>query len=491
MWINILKTNKKTISGHWFDLISINIYFLGLTTLSQTMTPLIIPLLIQQFVGLENQNTYYGIIRLWTLMVALIVQAFMGIISDRTESRYGRRRPFIFWGTNLIVLIIIATGVVTSFSGLTGYWTLFTLMIIMMIAANTAQAAAQGLIPDLIPEDKRGYHSGIKSLFEVPIPLIIVALFIGPAIARGQYWLALGILIFVLITTMMLTMFSPEKSRIFYKKESNWKPFIRLVIMTIFFTSIILLAGYFLGLAGKLLKNLSDISIPIFYTIMGYIVMIIIIGLGSWISIQIGLEKNFKERKSYSWWIINRLAFLVGSINIASFAIFFLQIRLGLDNETVAGPASRLIMVIGFFILILAVPSGRLSDKYSPKLLVAASGLIAFIGTVIIILAHNPTYLYLGGILIGIAIGSFYSSNWALGTKIIPEEESAKYLGISNLAGAGAGAIGAYIGGPIADQIASIFPHYPDIGYVVLFAIFGGLFLFSIATLIPIKVIRT
>ena len=55
----------------WYDAITINIYFLGLSVLSQTMTPLVLPLLVQQFVGEEQQGSFYGNLRLWSLMVAL------------------------------------------------------------------------------------------------------------------------------------------------------------------------------------------------------------------------------------------------------------------------------------------------------------------------------------------------------------------------------------------------------------------------------------
>jgi predicted MFS family arabinose efflux permease len=48
---------------------------------------------------------------------------------------------------------------------------------------------------------------------------------------------------------------------------------------------------------------------------------------------------------------------------------------------------------------------------------------------------------------------------------------------VSNLAGAGAGAVGAYIGGPIADNQ----------GYVLLFAIYAALFLLSVVPLLGIR----
>jgi MFS family permease len=81
--------------------------------------------------------------------------------------------------------------------------------------------------------------------------------------------------------------------------------------------------------------------------------------------------------------------------------------------------------------------------------------------------------------LIGIATGLFYTANWALGTDIVPKLEAGRYLGISNLAGAGAGAVGAYIGGPIADYFTVNMPAIEGLGYVVLFSIYGLLFLFS------------
>jgi predicted MFS family arabinose efflux permease len=59
----------------------------------------------------------------------------------------------------------------------------------------------------------------------------------------------------------------------------------------------------------------------------------------------------------------------------------------------------------------------------------------------------------------------------------VPQEQVGRYLGLSNLADAGAGAIGAYIGGPIADHVR----------YTPLFVIYGLLFLFSIVALLGVR----
>ena len=68
----------------------------------------------------------------------------------------------------------------------------------------------------------------------------------------------------------------------------------------------------------------------------------------------------------------------------------------------------------------------------------------------------------------------------ALGTDLVPKAEAGRYLGISNLAGAGSRAIGAYIGSPMADYYTVHVPNAPGLGYVLLFAIYGTLFLLSI-----------
>jgi len=478
---------------NWASYITVNIYFLGLSTLAQTMAPLVLPLLVQRFVGQAQQGTFVGILRLWGLMVALLAQAFWGMLSDRSKLRWGRRRPFILGGTLVDQVFIAAIAFSAGLSGMSGYWWLFAMYLLLQVSSNAAQGAQQGLIPDLVPENKRGLFSGIKAIFEVPLPVILVAFTVARLISAGNMWGGILVATGVLVVCMILTMFAREEPLLKPSAlREAWQPFLRLVLMTALFTAIILGMGEMVKLSGNWMQEAASTGSQfIIMGLAGLVAMSIAVALGVWISVRISVGETARdaERSSFTWWVVNRLAFLVGAFNLSTFAVFFLQARLGLIKEAAAKPAATLMLFVGVFVLLFALISGWLADRRlaSHKRLVAIAGFVAALGTLIAILSPSLTFIYVGGCFIGAATGLFYTANWALGTELVPKAEAGRYLGISNLAGAGAGAVGAYIGGPIADYFTVHAPNVPGLGYVLLFAIYGMLFLLSVVALVRVK----
>lgn len=464
----------------WYDYITINIYYFALTARSQTLTPLILPLLVQQFMGDEVKGAAYGNLRLWALMIAVLIQGLVGILSDRSTSRLGRRRPFILIGGLSEIVIFIGIGVIAAtLEGETGYWVLFAAYILSMLSSNTGHAAAQGLIPDIVPEEKHGLFSGFKAFFELPAPLIFVSFVITKLVESGNLWGAIFVLSAVVLVCTIITMFAPEKPIKQPPYKMDWKPILRLLAMTAVFTLVILGSAELVKFVNGAAQDLPDSAALIVTAAMGVLGMGIAVVLGVWASVRISLgNKKAGNNKSFIWWVINRLAFLVGSTNLASFVLYFLQERFpDLEGAAAAGPTAMLVMFVGVAILISSIPAGWLVDKFGRKRLCAFSGVLALVGTIIVIASPNMTVLYVGGLLVGVAIGIFYSASWAMGTAMVPKEEAGRYLGIQNLAGAGAGAIGAYIGGPIGDSA----------GFTVLMGIFGLLFLISTLALFGIK----
>ncbi|MBU0493416.1 MAG: MFS transporter [Chloroflexi bacterium] len=462
----------------WYDYITINIYWFALTTRSQVLTPLIIPLLVQQFVGDEVKGTYVGIIRLWALMAAVLIQALMGLLSDRSMLRWGRRRPFIVAGTLGEIVVFVLIGFTASLDGMSGYWILFGLYVLSMLSSNTAHAATQGLIPDLVPEDKRGRFSGVKALLELPLPLVFVSFVVARMVSAGNLWGALFALIVVLIVCMLVSLFIPETPLEKVPFALNWNPFLRLVVMTGAFTVVILGMGWIVNAVMQLPLEAYSTARIVLTGLAGLVGMTIAVALGVWVSIRISIGRTIRENPSFTWWVITRLAFLVASTNLAGFVLYFIQERFpDLQGEKAAGPTSIVVMLVGVFVLLTALPSGWLADRFGKKPLLVVSGLAGALGTFIVVGSPDLLVINVGACLIGAAVGLFYSANWALGTDLVPQDQAGRYLGLSNLAGAGAGAIGAYIGGPIADSL----------GYTLLFVIYGLLFLLSVVTLIPIQ----
>jgi MFS family permease len=226
-------------------------------------------------------------------------------------------------------------------------------------------------------------------------------------------------------------------------------------------------------LGDKQLINLIMVGL------VGLICMLIAVGLGVMVSVRVGLGKDGQQNQSaFTWWIVNRLAFLVGATNLSSFVLYYIQERFpAFQGQAAAGPTAMLIMMVGLALLVSSLPAGWLTDKFGTRKLLFASGILALAGAILVLLAPAMTMMYVGGAVVGLGIGIFYSANWALGTSLVPKEQAGRYLGLSNLAGAGAGAIGAYIGGPIGDSA----------GFTLLMAIYAALFLFSTLALFKIK----
>ena len=475
----------------WYDAITINIYYLGLTAISQSMVSMLLPLLVQDYVGASRQGTYIGLIRLWGLLTALLSQALMGFLSDHSTVSWGRRRPFILTGGLLNLVTLLAIGFTAQMTGMQGYWLLFVLYIFLQFGANTSQGALQCLIPDLVPKDKHGMMAGVKAVLEVPVAVIIVTLTVGRFVEQGNTWGGIITLMVIMSVVLMITLTVKETqpNNASDRQSVNWDPIVRLLVMTAVFASFILILGALLRFIGHLLSDVK--SLVLLLVVMGglgLLSMITAITLGVLASIRISLggERNTYMR-SFTWWVICRLAFLVGSTNLASFALYYLQTRLGYAGESAAGPASQMMMIVGVFLLISALPSGWLTDRFGHKIVTGASGVVAAVGTLVMLLASNVLTIYIGGSIIGIAAGLFYTASWALGTSLVSPKDAGRYLGISNLAGAGAGAVGAYIGGPWADFFTIHTPQAPGIGYVLIFVIYGMLFLLSVVALTGVK----
>ncbi len=467
----------------WYDYLSINLFWLGLNIRNNAIGSIFMPYLVAAFVRPEIRNTALGEMQTAGLIIAMLVQPAMGLLSDRCTSRFGRRRPFIFVGV-LLDLVFLAF-IALSFN----YWVLFVAALLQQFSANISHGPLQGLIPDLVPEERRGAASAIKAIFEL-LPLILLGLTIAPLVGKGHFGLAVIATGVTLLVLMILTVVLVKETPLTEKPEAPLAPAMFRVLGMLAGIGAgavagLLAGGVVGGLAGLITWPLagSKAGMNVAVAVGGIVAMAMAVVVGVWAGTLTTIGQEVRHQPSFTWWVINRLMFLAAVTAIQAFAPYFLMYTFNVNREAAVEMTGTLISVVGVFTLISALVSGWLADRLGQKRLVALSGLCAVLGTAVLlgtIWAPDMKLIYGAGCILGLATGLFVTTNWALGTRLVPPAEAGRYLGVSNLAGAGAGMIGRGIGGPIADYLNS---SLPGLGYFVIFAGYGILFLLSVICL--------
>lgn len=501
----------------WYDYITINLFWLGLNIRNNAIGSIFLPFLIAGFVGAEMKNTALGLLSGAGLVIAMLVQPAAGLLSDRSTSRFGRRRPFIFVGVLLDLVFMTAISLAGS------YDLLLIATLFQQFSANLSHGPLQGLIPDLVPEDQRGRASAVKSIFEL-LPLLILAFTISKMVGNGQVGLAFIATGGGLLLVMLLTMIFVKEEPLTVKPNTPlWPTMARVlgVLLGIFIGGLVgLVSGGVIGgifyLAGQALNSVGAQVLGL--GIGGAVAMAVAVVAGVWTGATVTLgqrppgqsplawftmgglsallrdlfprpaaggstPQNGQANTAFTWWVINRLFFLAAITAIQAFAPFFLMFAFKITREAAASTTGNLLLVVGVCTMVTAIPAGALSDRFGRKFLVGFSGGLAAVGAFMLLLTiylPNMTLLYIIGGILGLATGLFNTTNWALGTDLVPKAEAGRYLGISNLAGAGAGMIGRMIGGPVIDAINAL---TPGMGYFSIFAGYGVLFLLSTLTL--------
>lgn len=111
----------------------------------------------------------------WGSITALFANPIAGALSDRTRSRFGRRRPWVAVG---VVGTVISYGVIAAAdtpSALVAGFVLFQIMF------NVFFAPLNALIPDRVPDAQKGLMSGLVGL-GTPIGSVIGVLLIGQVV---------------------------------------------------------------------------------------------------------------------------------------------------------------------------------------------------------------------------------------------------------------------------------------------------------------------
>ncbi len=447
----------------WLEYLTMNAYYVGLGYLWNSLHLFVLLVMLPVMIGAARQGSALGILRTVGLVIAIVVMPAAGALSDRLTSRWGRRRPFMIAGTALDLVFLAgiawsfgqpltAAGIaMPSWFPLTtnaDFWLLLFLAYLgLQFASNIANGPIQGLIPDLVPEEHRGVASGIKAFIEIAI-LVIAAIITGQLLGR------------------------PDWSIVFASQ------------VVIGVTALFLIVTLAINVFGIHERPISAAEVP---------------------SRTVGeaVRRSFAISRArdpdYLWLLVSRLFILSGIGIVSDFATFYFKdvVLAGQANAEHLAPQLQadLLTIAGIMIVLVTIPAGILSDRWGRKPFSAIGGLVGILGAVFLLFArYRPLFaigplvvtdLLLDGILIGIGIGLFNSTNWAWATDLVPAREAARYLGISNLA-TGGSQILAVIGGFVLDLANA---QTPGAGYNVLFSI--GAIYFALGVIVLPKIRET
>lgn len=131
-------------------------------------------------------------------IAAIVINPIAGALSDRTSSRFGRRRPWVLAGTLLGAAMLVLLTFQTSVVGLALVWAL------ILAGSNAAFAGVTAYVPDQVPVNQRGLVSGLigmAQVFGVVLGLAVVS-FVVTDLRQGAW--AVAVLLIALPLPLVL-----------------------------------------------------------------------------------------------------------------------------------------------------------------------------------------------------------------------------------------------------------------------------------------------
>jgi MFS family permease len=282
----------------------------------------------------------------------------------------------------------------------------------LQITSNLAHGPSQGLLPDRVLPPQRGLASGIKNLMDMA-GLMAAMLVLGRVLDPEAYHLI---------------------------------PSIALIAAFLACGAAVTLIGV------REQSSITSVSRN-----------------GSQNGVKLSPDSRCRK-SSYTWLIASRFIFLFGIYGVQGFIQYYIRDVMSVENPVKL--TADLLALIILALMVFALGGGLLGDRIGHKRVLYLASVIGAAGSLLLIGARTPTTLLVYGSVFGAGLGLFLTSNWALANILAPSEQAGKYLGLSNLATAGAGAV-ARLTGPLIDTLNNAWDGV-YFGYTFLF-ILGAL----------------
>lgn len=362
------------------DHLAISCFWLAYNFHWGALLAIVLPSQIALIVGDAQKELYNGLIPSIGAAISLVATPIAGALSDRSTSRFGRRRPYLVVGTVINIVFLLA---LAGFGAGSSVWLFLACYLGVQLGNNWAGGPYAGLIPDIVPQGQRGTASGWLALMTA-LGFLLGAMAAGRLIggaagpgteaAAGPIYAPIyGVIAAVLAVLLVITVWRVRERPLAIRPGP-------------------LRAGEFAR--SFLLRG--------------------------------------AEYRDFYYVLFTRALVTMGIYSVFTFFQFFLRDVIRVEDPPLQ--TSYLIAIIIGAGIPTSLVAGKLSDRYGRKPLVYLSGgLMALASVIFIVVGMNPSlaFMFWVGALFGVGYGAYQAVDWALAIDVLPKGESAaKDMGI-------------------------------------------------------------
>jgi MFS family permease len=435
----------RRVGGGWIALFATA--WLGIWMAQLTPIQLLLPQQVEDVVHghLWTDNVLaFGIISGIAGFFALITFPLTGALSDRTTSRFGRRRPWIFAGVLVFAVSLVILSVQTNIVGVGIFWST------SIIGFCIASAATTATLSDQVPVGQRGFVSGWISAPQ-----------------------AIGTILGILLVTTVWASTAAE--------QAFGYPLVAILLIVL--------------------------SIPFIATLPDQVIRKDQRPRGGFLTILQGFWINPVKHPDFGWTLLGRILVNLGNALGTTLLLYFLQFDLLHDDKHAQNDAKNDLLVLTaiylVFFVLAALICGRISDRIGRrKVFVYIAAYLQAIAALMLTFVPDLNIAFVAAGLLGLGYGCYMAVDQALATQVLPDAHSrGKDLGIMNIATAVPQAVGPLLGALVvllfanlatagAASSAAITKTGEQAGFAGLFVASGVLAILGGVAMIPIKSVK-
>ena len=301
------------------------------------------------------------------------------------------------------------------------YGLLFVFYALLQMSSNVAQGPYQAMLPDRVPTHQRGQASGLYGVFNLGGTLLGFAV-ISFLISRRLTEAAVLSVAVVMLATMLVTvLFIPDRP---------WDRAQQLRLQR-----------------------------------------------------QSGANENRRSVSNFLLLLVSRFFIFMGISAIQAFSAYYIEFVF-FNGKYSAGAAAALLSVVIVVAGLVNYPAGMVSDRVGRKLMVGSAATVCAVGCLLLFGAKSLPLAIAFGAIVGVGFGMFFAVDWALIADLVPKNRVGFYMGISNIATAGAASASKLVAGPLIDHFNHV---HRNEGYHVLFLLGAAIFILAAVSLVPVR----